>query len=290
MQKFYFLLITFSMYICACAQNNVQSPFDIFGPSNAPVYKDLKEALKDYERVYKLNLSNQPIEPKLFLKLGKLTNLQALLLMNNNINSLPEEIGTFNSLMFLSSRGNEIKILPVGFGNLTSLMQLELYDTKLDSLPSEIGYLNRLKTFHIQSNKDTLRLPHSIGYLKSLSEFLVYNTVLDTLPKEFGNLANLKSLTLVQCQLKVMRGSLGKLSNLEELVLDNNLLDHLPVSIYHLKNLQYLSIKNNKFSKLSEHICYLKGLTTLDVRGNSITEEEVNSIKALLPGCKVLWK
>src|SRR5438132_161935 len=124
-KKLLVFLISFSVNFVN-AQNSVESPFDIYGPRSAPVYKDLKEALKDYERVYKLNLTNQTLEPKLYGKLGKLSALQALMLGNNNITFLPDNIGAFSSLMYFSTRGNEISSLPKGFGNLTSLMHLEL--------------------------------------------------------------------------------------------------------------------------------------------------------------------
>ncbi len=51
-----------------------QSAFDIYGPFNAEVYKDLKSALKNPNQVYKLDLSYQTIEHKILNKIGSLNN------------------------------------------------------------------------------------------------------------------------------------------------------------------------------------------------------------------------
>ncbi|OQX98917.1 MAG: hypothetical protein B6I24_03990 [Bacteroidetes bacterium 4572_128] len=54
-------------------------------------YTSLKQALKNYKRVYKLNLNNQSLK-SLPADIKKLSNLQILNLEGNNLIALPKEI------------------------------------------------------------------------------------------------------------------------------------------------------------------------------------------------------
>jgi len=289
----FFLASVLALNVCnAQSSEGTQEPdpFTLYSPPNAVTYKNLKSALSSKDKVYNLNLTNSDLEPKLWAKVGKLRDLQVLKLGFNHLSVLPEDFGNFSSLLYFSSKGNGFNAWPKTTGNWSSIMQIDLEDTRLDSLPAEIGNWSRLKTFEIQNNSDTLSLPSSFGFLNALTDVLIFQTTLRPLPSAFSNLDNLRSLTLVSCGLKTLPAGVAQLKNLTELILDNNGLERLPLGIYHLKNLNYLSIRNNKFSKLSEHICYLKNLSKLDVRGNSLDQSQIETIKALLPGCQVIWK
>ncbi|HXB41195.1 MAG TPA: hypothetical protein VNZ49_11685, partial [Bacteroidia bacterium] len=49
-----------------------KTAFDNYGPYGVFVYTDLKDALKDETKVYKMNLSYKPVDPKLWPKIAKL--------------------------------------------------------------------------------------------------------------------------------------------------------------------------------------------------------------------------
>ena len=283
---FIFLLLFFTK---AIAQEEIKTAFDKYGPYGAPVYTDLKEALKDEKAIYKLNLSYKPVDLKLWPKLAKLSNLQALQLQSISVNQWPDDFSSLINLVYLGSYNNEFTSFPKDFNKLGSLMYLELHNTKIDSIPQSIAYLQRLKTFKFSGTNDTLKLPKSLKYLKSLNELIIESAILDSLPKPLFSISPLKMLVIVNCGIQAMPQNLDKLSNLEVLVLDYNKLNELPRDIYKCKNLYALSLKKNNLTKIPDTICLLKNLTKLDLRDNPINKDEIEILKILLPGCQIIY-
>src|ERR1700761_9723187 len=138
------------------AQNEIKTPFDKYGPYGAQVYTDFKIAIKDEQSVYKLNLSYQPVDLKLWPKISKLKNLQALQLQSVSVSQWPDDFSSLVNLVYLGSYNNEFTVFPKDLKNLGGLMYLEFYNSKIDSIPKEIAYLQRLKTFKFSGNNDTL--------------------------------------------------------------------------------------------------------------------------------------
>ena len=280
-----FLILFFGKII---AQEAIKTAFDKYGPYGAPVYTDLKLALKDEKAVYKLNLSYQPIDIKLWPKLTALTNLQALQLQSISVNQWPDNFSSLTNLVYLGSYNNEFTGFPKDFYKLGSLMYLELHNTKIDSIPQTIAYLQRLKTFKFSGTNDTLKLPKSLKYLKSLNDLIIESAILDSMPKPLFSITPLKTLVIVNCGIQAMPENLDKLTNLEVLVLDYNKLSTIPRDIYKCKNLYALSLKKNNITKIPDTICQLKNLTKLDLRDNPISKDEIEILKILLPGCQII--
>lgn len=270
------------------AQEEIKTAFDKYGPYGAPVYTDLKLALKDEKTVYKLNLSYQPVDIKLWPKLTALINLQALQLQSISVNQWPDNFSSLTNLVYLGSYNNEFTSFPKDFNKLGSLMYLELHNTKIDSIPQAIAYLQRLKTFKFSGTNDTLKLPKSLKYLKSLNDLIIESAILDSMPKPLFSITPLKTLVIVNCGIQAMPENLDKLTNLEVLVLDYNKLSSIPREIYKCKNLYALSLKKNNITKIPDTICQLKNLTKLDLRDNPISKDEIEILKILLPGCQII--
>ena len=288
MQKIAFILGLVLLSGKALAQEPVKTAFDKYGPYGAPVYTDLKTALKDEKAVYKLNLSYQPVDVKLWPKLPTLSNLQALHLQSISVNQWPADFSKLINLVYLGSYNNEFTGFPKDFKNLGGLMYLELHNTKIDSIPQEIAYLQRLKTFKFSGTNDTLKLPKSLKYLKALNDLVIESAILDSLPKPLFSITPLKLLVIVNCGIQAIPENMDKLSNLEVLVLDFNKLSSIPRDIYKCKNLYALSLKKNNITKIPDTICQLKNLTKLDLRDNPISKDEIEILKILLPGCQIL--
>lgn len=284
---FCFLLIIFNCKVFA--QQEIKTAFDKYGPYGAPVYTDLKESLKEEKAVYKLNLSYQPVDLKIWPKISKLTNLQALQLQSISVNQWPVDFSSLINLVYLGSYNNEFTSFPKDFNKLGSLMYLEIHNSKIDSIPQEIAYLQRLKTFKFSGTNDTLKLPKSLKYLKSLNDLIIESAILDSLPKPLFSIATLKTLVIANCGIYAMPEKLDKLGNLEVLVLDYNKLSELPRDIYKCKKLYILSLRKNNLTKLPDTICQLKNLTKLDLRDNPISQEEIEILKILLPGCQIFY-
>jgi Leucine-rich repeat (LRR) protein len=284
------LLFIFSNINLLHSQNDLP-PLKRYGPYGSPIYTNLNDALRDAKNVYKLDLSDQYIDwNKDAKKLAKLEQLQALQIGNNSINNLPPEIFSLKNLIYFSSKFNPITAIPKEIGELELLFHLELIGAKLDSLPDEFCNLLSLKIFHLQNNlADTLKLPSNIGKLKSLQDVIIYNTPLDSIPKSIGELENLKSLVLAKNKLAKLPNEISKLKKLEVLVLDNNQISSLPRNIYELRNLKVLSLRNNQLTQLNDDIVNYRNLVKLDLRGNTFSEEQLEIIRILLPGCNILY-
>lgn len=263
-----------------------QQPFDIYGPFNAEVFKDLKTALKQANQVYKLDLSYQTIDQKLFNKINQLKNLMNLQLNSNGTSQLPESFCDLHNLVYLSSLNNLIKI-PCSYFSFPNLQYLEIGNGQIDSIPYSIIACQYLKTLKIYNNEDTLKIHKNIKYLKKLSEIIIENTVLDSCPKVLFRNANLKTLVLNKTNTFTLPDNLYSAENLETLVIENNPIDKIPWNIYRLKNLRILSFRNTKVSKLPDSISELKNLEYLDIRGTLIPAEEVEILKALLWGVEI---
>ena len=86
-----------------------------FGSDRA--YRRLQEALRNPERVKKLDLSNGSFV-QLPAEINTLVNLEKLILFNNELESLPPEIGDLKKLKRLSLSRNNLTKLPAEIGNL----------------------------------------------------------------------------------------------------------------------------------------------------------------------------
>lgn len=266
-----------------------QSEFEKYGPYGVEVYKDLKLALKIGADVQKMDLSFQELDTKYWPKIGKLSGLQALHLSGNTGNiSFPAEFDKLNNLVYLASFGNAFKSFP-DFKSFPNMMYMEFTNTKIDSIPGNIAYMQRLQTFKFTATDDTLRLTKNMRFMKSLHHLVFEGVVLDSCPRPLFRIPSLKILSAKSCKIQGIPEDLSKLGGLESLYLDNNQITVLPRGIFRMKKLTVLSLRNNKLTKIPDTICHLQNLAHLDLRGNTISAENLEEIKTLLPGCKVYY-
>ncbi len=101
-------------------------------------------------------------------EIGQLVNLQTLYLSENQLSSLPEEIGQLVNLQTLHLSENPLSSLPEEIGQLVNLQTLNLYNNQLSSLPSEIRQLPNLKKLDLRSNP--IPIPPEILGPKDFSE------------------------------------------------------------------------------------------------------------------------
>lgn len=273
---------------CAAQERGIpQNEFEKYGPFGSKVYTDLKTALDIQKNVYKMDLSYQKLDPKLYAKIGKLKDLQALKLSSNEVKTYPPNFGELSNLIYFASYNNEFGSFLPELKSLYNLNYIEFFGAKFDSIPSQIAYLNRLKTLKISSTNDSLCLPTTLKYIKSLKDLTIENCILDSFPKEVFKIPNLSYLNLTNVNLFRVTKHFERMSSLEVLILDANKLNELPYQIYMAKSLRLLSVKNNLLKKLPDSISQLENLTLLDVRGNNFPKEYIEELKALLPGCEI---
>lgn len=166
------------------------------------VYTNIDEALKNPEKVYKLNLSNQEInltneQWKLFI------NLEYLYLKNDGLKQIPKEISNLKRLKILDLSGNEFNELPREFSNLYNLEELYLNDEKklkLTKTLKVLAKLPKLKSLHLE-NDNLEELPNEINTLKSLESLYLNENKFKTIPN-LKPLDHLKFLDLRKNDIK----------------------------------------------------------------------------------------
>jgi internalin A len=232
------------------------------------------EALEKIEAVHRtrgttLSLDNNQLST-LPPEIGQLANLTTLFLANNQLSTLPPEIGQLANLTTLFLANNQLSTLPPEIGQLANLTTLFLANNQLSTLPPEIGQLANLTTLFLANNQLST-LPPEIGQLANLTTLFLANNQLSTLPPEIGQLANLTTLFLANNQLSTLPPEIGQLANLTTLFLANNQLSTLPPEIGQLANLTTLFLANNQLSTLPPEIGQLANLTTLFLANNQLS-------------------
>jgi Leucine-rich repeat (LRR) protein len=94
--------------------------------------------------------------------IGSLNSLEILTLPNNQLKSLPESFKKLSSLKKLDLSWNDIEELPEWINSLSSLEELNLRGNKLEILPETICSLSSLKTLNITLNKNIIELPKGL--------------------------------------------------------------------------------------------------------------------------------
>ncbi|MBA3664862.1 MAG: leucine-rich repeat domain-containing protein [Bacteroidetes bacterium] len=264
-----------------------QKEFDKFGPMGSEVYTDLKTALAIEKKVYKLDLSFQKLDPKMFEKLGKLTDLQALKLGTNEVTTYPKNFDALYNLIYFASYNNKFTTFPPNLKPFFNLHYIEIQHSLIDSIPAQIAYLNKLQSLKFGNTDDTLKFPVTFHFLKKLTDVSIENCILDSLPKQLFNLPLLNYLNLSNTNTHYITRHFERLPNLEILIIENNPIKVIPFEIYKAQKLRVLSLRGNSIEKLPDSMSQLQNLTLLDLRGNPISAEELEKLKILLPGCEI---
>ncbi len=121
--------------------------------------------------------------------------MEYLYLSNNQLITLPEQIGNLTALTSLDFCFNQLTTIPEQIGNLTALTSLDLSYNQLTTLPERIGNLTALTSLDLGYNQLTT-LPERIGNLTALTSLNLEYNQLTTLPERIGDLTSLKSLVL----------------------------------------------------------------------------------------------
>lgn len=151
------------------SHNSFGQLLDSMALENTEAYTSIEEAMKNPEKVIKLNLRKCKLKefPKEILRF---TNLQYLDISKNSIREIPDEIDTLVNLQFLTMSRNKIISLPPNIGKLKHLKYLNVNQNDLNRLPSQIGQLKELIQLDLWSN-DMEEFPEELSKLKNLRTF-----------------------------------------------------------------------------------------------------------------------
>jgi Leucine-rich repeat (LRR) protein len=138
-------------------------------------FTSTKEALKNPEKVYRLDLSNQKIELS-NEDWSKFVNLESLKLKNDHLKEIPLGLTKITTLKTLDLSGNDFAKLPENFTNLVNLEEVFLNNEKNIDLPNTLqllATLPKLKSLHLE-NDNLSSIPKEMFLFKNL-EYLYLN-------------------------------------------------------------------------------------------------------------------
>ena len=156
----------------------------------------------------------------------------------------------------------------------------------MKSIPKWIGELANLKEIDLLNNKITA-LPKEFYELKNLEVVNLLGNKIDRIHEDVGKLKKLRELNLASTNLRELPASFRELENLEVLYYYNNNLTSVPVVLFDLQRLQRLYINDNPINSISKDIERIESLHELSIVNTHLTEAQVDSIKKLLPFCRI---
>jgi internalin A len=122
-------------------------------------------------------------------------NPEIIIATDQNIGSLPPEIGGFKMIYHLNLNNTSLKLIPPEIGQLQNLHSLLIQNNELGTLPLEIGKLTELQQINVAHNRLKV-LPKEIGNLQKLRILSAQNNQLTSLPLEITNIKSLQELDL----------------------------------------------------------------------------------------------
>jgi leucine-rich repeat protein SHOC2 len=114
---------------------------------------------------------------------GTLSSLKVLEADENNIRTLPENIGNCKSLERLVLTSNHIEMLPTDIGNLKGVKQFYVGENNIYSVPPHIGMMDSLIELYINDNLELHKLPMELSYCKSLQILSIEGCPLSDIPQ-----------------------------------------------------------------------------------------------------------
>eukprot|EP00253_Pinus_taeda_P030869 PITA_30869 len=219
--------------------------------------------------------------------IGKLNQLERIVLKNGYFKTLPNEFYDMHSLKHIRLQNcKQMMLLLDSVGILTGLRTLDFSGcSSLERLPDSAGQLTDLQSLNLQECTSLQGLPDSVGQLTALQKLdLSRCSSLQGLPDSVGQLTGLHELYLSECSsLQGLPDSVGQLTGLEELDLNFcSSLQGLPDSVGQLTGLQELDLGEcSSLQGLPDSVGQLKGLQELDLRGCSSLQGLPDSVGQL---------
>ncbi|KAH8277649.1 hypothetical protein KR018_002829 [Drosophila ironensis] len=276
-----------------CFKFKREEVIDKLDYSNTPLASDFPEVWQHERTLEELYLSTtrlQTLPPQLFYcqglrvlhvnsnnlesipqAIGSLRQLQHLDLNRNLIVTVPDEIKACKHLTHLDLSCNSLQRLPDAITSLISLQELLLNETYLEFLPANFGRLVNLRILELRLN-NLITLPKSMVRLVNLQRLDIGGNEFTELPEVVGELKSLRELWIDFNQIRRVSANIGKLRELQHFEANGNLLDTLPSELSNWRNVEVLSVGANNLEAFPFSVGMLKSLVTFKCESNGLTE------------------
>ncbi|XP_031690878.1 leucine-rich repeat-containing protein 30-like [Oncorhynchus kisutch] len=203
--------------------------------------KEPPEELWDVPKLEKLNLSLNCLRA-LPPTLSILSNLVVLNLwgIQNQLTSLPPEIGQLRHLRVLFCYSNQLTEVPEELGNCTRLEVLSLTNNKISGLPASFASLICLRKLNLSHNK-IVHIPGCIYTMKSLVFLHLACNRLECIADSIAALVELKILIVEGNEIHSLPKIICCLTRLELLNVDFNDIQNVPQEMHQLSRLEKLA-------------------------------------------------
>ncbi|XP_050503251.1 leucine-rich repeat-containing protein 47-like [Diabrotica virgifera virgifera] len=210
--------------------------------------------------------------------IGKLANLQTLVLHSNKLEHANENIAKLTKLKMLDLSRNLITSIPDGFADLP-LTTLNLNVNRLESFP-EFTKNSKLAVLDLSNNKLKLFPRVCSEELVNLSELKLHGNEIEEIPNNIHVLPLLKLLDISENKIKTLPGELAECHKLKDLNLKSN-----PVSDRRLLKLidqcrtkQVLDYVKQNCPKTTNGDVASKGKSKKKNKSKNDDEEDDNSV------------
>lgn len=149
-------------------------------------------------------------------RLSNLTNLQQLLLYGNRLAELPAAgaLAALRRLKTLDVSRNELQSLPDEIGTLEQLFTLNASQNRLRSFPA-LAHCVRLSSLDLSNNQLTEFPPVCDARLANLSELVLDGNAIGVIPAEIAALEALKRFAMRANRVQLVPKVLGKMGKLK---------------------------------------------------------------------------
>lgn len=204
--------------------------------------------------IYYMGLYLNPISGSIPEGIGKLTNLNTLLLGDTFLSgTMPDKIGDLWQLQLLYIVNTMMSgQLPSTLGNLTQMNTLDLRNNEFGGyIPPELSNMQALEILDISHNNLTGQIPKEIMSIPlTIALDLANNYLNGSLPQEIGKLKNLAEINLFNNRLSgVIPSTIDGCQILQILYLSRNSFEGtIPSTMKNMMGLQLLDVSVNSLS------------------------------------------
>ncbi|KAJ9472040.1 Plant intracellular Ras-group-related LRR protein 6 [Diplonema papillatum] len=225
--------------------------------------------------VSKLDLSHNALtEVPDFTDLPMLGSLQSIVLLDNQIERLPDKFFRLPSLTNVNASSNKLSCVPDGVGSALNLQALDLSkNPSLQELPSSFGNLHHLSSLNL-SDCGLVALPESFGGCSGLQVVDLSRNALVAVPACLVMLQKLTSLDVSKNRLASFP-ELPSSPSLTRVDLKQNCLTNIPDGVLSCPGLADLTLSFNRLTRFlskEEAVVCLPSLVALDLRDNKIQD------------------